>query len=119
MAVGDMLQIYDAGAKTYIWHNPLFEQRDDASFSLGVKKTKELHEGLTNLVAAGKTFSKVLFETHGEPGMLWLGGDPIQYFEFTGNQSWTDSHYDKLFPFDTKVIFGGCNVAEGDDGGNF
>src|SRR5260221_8511946 len=112
MAAGDMLQIYDAGAKTKIWHNQLFEPRDNASVSLGVKGVTALHEELTKLVTAGKTFSKVLFETHGESGMLWLGDDPIAYFSFSGDPKWTNANYDKLFPFDTKMIFGGCNVAE-------
>jgi hypothetical protein len=118
MAIGDMLQIYDAGAKTKIWHNSLFEPRSDASFSLGVKTEKELHEGLTKLVAAEKTFSKVLFETHGQSGIIFLG-DPIGYYSFSGDPRWTDSRYDKLFPFDTKIVFGGCNVAEGNDGWKF
>lgn len=119
MAVGDMLQIYDASAETLLWHNQLFEPRDDASVSLGVKSTKALHEELAKLVAAGKTFSRLLFETHGKPGMLKLGDDSILYFDFSGNPHWTDAHYDSLFPFATKVIFGGCNVAEGDDGWKF
>jgi hypothetical protein len=96
MAIGDMLQIYDAGAKTKIWHNSLFEPRSDASFSLGVKTEKELHEGLTKLVAAEKTFSKVLFETHGQSGIIFLG-DPIGYYSFSGDPRWTDSRYDSCF----------------------
>ncbi len=116
---GDLLQIYDSGVKTPIWHGQLFEARDDAAVALGVTTRKQLHEGLHKLIADGRTFSKVVFDTHGEPGLLWIGDDPVMYFEFWGNPNWRDAGYDKLFPFETKMIFGGCNVADGDNGWKF
>lgn len=119
---GDLLQIYDASARTWLWNNPLFERNDDASVSLGVNGTKELHEELAKLLAAGRTFARVAFQTHGESGMLWLGNEKrslVAYFDFTGDQAWRDAGYHKLFPSNTKMIFGGCNVAEGDNGWKF
>jgi hypothetical protein len=35
MAQGDLLQVYDAAAKTKLWHNQLFEPNDDAAEVLG------------------------------------------------------------------------------------
>lgn len=115
----DLLQIYDSGAKTKLWHNVLFEPRDEAAVSVGVTKVAELHVKLRELLAAGKTFSRLLVETHGESGILWIGRDPLAYFEFFGNEDWREAGYDKLFPGETKVVFGGCNVADGDDGWKF
>lgn len=76
----NLLQIYDAGAKTKIWHGDLFEKKDEASVSLGVKSRRELREELTKLVADGITFSRVVFQTHGRPGIIKIGDDPIPYF---------------------------------------
>jgi hypothetical protein len=119
MAQGDLLQVYDAAAKTKLWHNQLFEPNDDAAEVLGVTGISELHERLGKLVADRRTFSKVSFQTHGDSGRIKIGDDWLLYFEFLGNPAWRDAGYDKLFPFETKMIFGGCNVAEDDDGWKF
>lgn len=115
----NLLRIYDAGAKTKIWHNQLFEPDDDADADLGVRDTKELHRELGKLVANGRTFARVAFHTHGEGGRIWFGDDPLSYFHFTGDPAWHDARYDSLFPTTTKIIFGGCDVAAGDDGWKF
>jgi Domain of unknown function (DUF4347) len=77
--------------------------------------TDALLSALDNQVAKGSTFRRVVFSTHGAPGKIYIGDEPItpgvlrRYF----------GSYDRLFPSVTRMYFNGCNVADGDDGWEF
>lgn len=84
--------------------------------TLPCKSVAEVHTGLANLVAQGKSFRRVLFQTHGGPGRIWFDNDKIDAAllrkDFKGK-------YNSLFPTRTKMYFDGCNVADSSDGWDF
>jgi hypothetical protein len=79
---------------------------------LGVQNLRKVFE---NLAANELRFNRVLFQTHGGPGSIWFGNEPVTAnvlkTQFTG--------FSKLFPHPTRIYFDGCNVAEGGAGTNF
>jgi hypothetical protein len=75
---------------------------------LPVKDLAGLHSGLAQLVANKKTFRRVLWMTHGEPGSISFGDDTLSS---TTLSAFVGKGYEKLFPQPTKMYFSGCNVA--------
>lgn len=119
----------------------------DELYRLGVQGgAKGLWAALDRLVKEGRTFNKVIWQTHGDggrigftrdlvptgnatldafrkqyPGMLGnpdVQMDLIQYIDFM-NPKMLQAGYEKLFPMPTKMYFDGCNVADTDEGWKF
>jgi hypothetical protein len=118
--LSDRLYIYDAGDKL-LGDGP----HDADSHRLGITGgVKGLHQALGQLVNEGKTFTKVLWQTHGNAGLIRFKDKTTGDKSFIIAESWRGSEfigkgYEKLFPKPTKMYFDGCNVAEGDDGWRF
>jgi hypothetical protein len=128
----DKLHIYDAVDPA------LTLKRDGENFhDLAIwGGVPELRDALKKFVKEGKTFTKVLWSTHGKAGRIGLSraddhdevagytytpvdfDDSITYLSFIKDE-WTGQGYEKLFPLPTKMYFAGCNVAEGDVGWKF
>jgi hypothetical protein len=94
--------------------------RFDADLAIAVEGgIKGLKKVFDRFLAEGKTFKRVMFETHGYPGMIFFGDEKNNCqidsaeltAEFTG--------YDALFPKYTRMYFAGCNVAEDEAGWQF
>jgi hypothetical protein len=75
-----------------------------------------LHAGLASLLKQQKFFDRVLFQTHGDPHAIWFGDYPI--FASTWRLDFKNKYY-KLFPSHTKVVFDGCETAQGERGTKF
>ena len=71
---------------------------------------------LDDLVKAGSTFDRVLFETHGAPGLIAFGTVPIDAGWLLAAIS---NNYTQIVTANAKVLFNGCNVAEGAEGWKF
>jgi hypothetical protein len=78
-----------------------------------------LKEALASLAKSGDTFDAAVFSTHGNKGTIFLDKDGIDYSDLYVMMV-DDVDYSKLFPgHNTRILFGGCNVAESDKGGSF
>ena len=111
--------------KLYVYDKSSDIDRDQADgrfddemflFTLPIEKGwTQLIDELGNLVTKGWTFDRALFQTHGYPGGIMFGKDPVgvltvrKYFPA----------FAPLFPYPSKIYFDGCNVAEGGDGTDF
>ncbi len=71
---------------------------------------------LDGLLAAGTTFDRVLFETHGSPGRIYFG---TIYFDAGWMRAVIPRNYTRLTTANARVYFNGCNVAEGAAGWGF
>ena len=62
-----------------------------------------------------RTFNSVVVQTHGGPGRVWFGDEPlgagVLREKFVG--------FSAMFPRYTRLYFDGCNVAEGAEGTEF
>ncbi len=89
---------------------------DDDVLTIGIEAgVKTLIKVFENLAANELKFNRVLFQTHGGPGNIWFGDEPV-----TASVLKTKfASFSKLFPHPTRIYFDGCNVAEGGDGTNF
>ena len=78
-----------------------------------------LKEALAKLAEENATFDAAVFSTHGNKGKIYLGDDGIDYSDLYVMMV-DEVDYSKLFPgHNTRILFGGCNVAEGDNGWKF
>jgi hypothetical protein len=76
---------------------------------------KGLLEVFNQLLRTGQHFNRVVFQTHGSPGVIWFGDAA-----FTASGLKTHfQRYSPLFPTFTRIYFDGCNVAKGADGTDF
>ncbi len=73
----------------------------------------DLISGLDSLVG-GRTYNRILFETHGSPGRLYFGNRYIDAAWVTANM--LNRSYDTITPHSTRIYFNGCNVTEGSAG---
>ncbi|TWT10058.1 hypothetical protein [Reyranella sp. CPCC 100927] len=85
--------------------------------ALPVASKAELQSGLDKLVADGRTFERVLFQTHGNTGRIWIGEDVVRHTDW--QTTFAGRNYHRLFPAFTRVYFDGCLVADGDMGTAF
>jgi hypothetical protein len=76
----------------------------------------DLAPGLDRLKAAGQTFDRILFETHGSPGRIYFGDQYIDggWWRSAVSKGWTS-----IAAIGARVYFNGCNVAEGANGWSF
>lgn len=76
-----------------------------------------LRVALRDLVSAGKTFDRCLFETHGSEGQISFGHEALA---MSNIDSWlANQGYDRLFPHRSRIYFNGCNIADNDKGWDF
>lgn len=89
---------------------------DDDVLTIGVKfgvgNLRKVFEALSN---NNQTFNRVVFQTHGSPGNIWFGDDPVNA---TVLKTQFNS-FSQLFPHPARIYFDGCNVAEGGRGTDF
>jgi hypothetical protein len=110
-------------AKLYIYDSSSSIDRKQAAgrfsgqtgvHTLAASSVADLTSKLDALLAAGRTFDRVLFQTHGNSGTIFFNGDAIGKMKMV-----SFAKYSRLFPKRTKVYFDGCNVAEGRQGWEF
>jgi hypothetical protein len=75
-----------------------------------------LISALDSLVG-GRTYNRVLFETHGSPGRLYFGNASIDSAWVLANM--LSRNYDTITPGSTRIYFNGCNVTQGASGSAF
>ncbi|MFN8179249.1 MAG: hypothetical protein U0167_15060 [bacterium] len=90
---------------------------DDYVTTVGVGSKAQLLAELGGLVAANAYFSRVLVQTHGEPGCIKFDG--LRIYDTTLKADFAGRGFHKLFPLYTKIYFDGCNVANGSLGDGF
>lgn len=85
-----------------------------------VHSVSELKGLLRALVADNTSFDAAVFSTHGNKGVIHFDGDPLPWWMIYA-QFYNDKiDYSRLFPRNNaRILFGGCNVAEDDDGWKF
>src|SRR5438876_10462370 len=80
-----------------------------------IETEQDLIGRLDDLVRRGAGFERALFQTHGNPGGIWLGNDFVNDHELT--TSFSGGRYCSLLPrSNTRIYFDGCNIAEDPDG---
>jgi hypothetical protein len=111
------LYIYDASDR-------IDRSQADGRFSgeselltVGVGSIRELHQWLAKLVKEQYTFKRILFQTHGNSGMIFFNEVPITSGDL--RTDFTGKGYDLLCPDRAKIYCDGCNVAEGKEGWGF
>jgi hypothetical protein len=107
-----LLHIWDSGD----FRMRLLHKRTDAAKVISCADVATLLAALDALVSAGTTFDRVLFETHGGPGVIGFGDDAVVAATL---RSWIPRQYTKLVTGNARVYFNGCNVAEGPVGWQF
>jgi len=94
--------------------------RLDADLAIAVKGgIKGLKKLFDQFLAEGKTFKRVMFETHGYPGMIFFGDEKGNCQIDSDALTASFAGYDALFPNQTRMYFAGCNVADEDAGWGF
>ena len=89
----------------------------DADARIGVDSVAKLGAGLDQLVASRQQFKRVVFDTHGSEGKVWLGNEAVS--SDTWRTQLKGKGYERLFPFFSKMYFSGCNVSDDDVGWSF
>ena len=84
---------------------------------LPVSDGDKFADALDSLVSASSTFDRVLFETHGGPGLIEFGGKSITADWWRWAARWRK--YTRLTTAGARVYFNGCNVSEGPSGWDF
>ncbi len=83
---------------------------------LAVADGNDLAPALDRLVSSGARFDRILFETHGAPGLIFFGNRAI-------TAPWLlsvrDRNYTSLTSANARVYFNGCNVAQDKVGWQF
>ena len=103
------------------WDRRLGAWRETKSGQLAfdINSTAEFVKTMRSLVASGDTFDAAVFSTHGNKGMIFFGGEDVQDAGLYRLMQ-DEVDYGKLFPkFTSRILFAGCNVAEGDHGWRF
>lgn len=83
--------------------------------SVPISKVEELETALNDLLHTRKVFDRILFETHGYPGIIRFNGKSID------TNYWKEKagRYEFLTAPITRIYFNGCNVAENELGWKF
>lgn len=84
----------------------------DDVVTAAVESTEQLTSELKRLASLSATFDRVLFQTHGNKGMIFFGDTAVKADDFSGIVDGSEV----MFPTWTRVYFDGCNVADGDEG---
>ena len=82
-----------------------------------VLNVSEMRQALDDLLRANTRVDRLLVETHGAAGIIGIGADVISYSVVN---SWFGNRgYERMFASSARVLFNGCNVAEGENGWRF
>lgn len=84
---------------------------------LPVTSGTDLISGLDGLVNGSSAYDRILFETHGSPGRIYINGSYIDSAWVSANLA--TRNYRLLCPGSTRIYFNGCNVAESSSGWDF
>jgi hypothetical protein len=77
-----------------------------------------LRQALDELVKRNLTFSRALFETHGQSGAIFFAGQRID--GETWRNYFSGRGYERIFPYlRCHIYFNGCNVADDPNGWDF
>jgi hypothetical protein len=107
-----LLHIYDSSDPNIVETAEVRGVKDKIS----VVNASDLTKALDAAVAAGSRYDRILFETHGAPGVIAFGKDGIGADWLRGSIS---HNYTALTTANARVYFNGCNVAEGAAGWRF
>lgn len=110
-----LLHIYDDDD----WRIHIMTKRDDAQAAVPVQGGPlKLVEHLDAIVALRPPwrFNRVLFETHGLPGIIVFGGEGI---DARWMRALCGRGYETICEAGTRLYFNGCNAADGDAGWDF
>ncbi|MEK7722877.1 MAG: hypothetical protein AAB336_00875 [Acidobacteriota bacterium] len=83
--------------------------------SLPISNIDELQTALNDLLHERKVFDRILFETHGYPGIIRFNGKSID----TNYWKAKKGRYEFLTAQITRIYFNGCNVGEDEVGWQF
>jgi hypothetical protein len=112
------------GAMSFLGLLQIYDGDDEATVETagdrdGVSRSVAVHGGvagfvkaMSDLVADGRPYDRVVIETHGGPGVIKFNGESV--YDITLRDKFK-ADYRKLFPLYTRLYFNGCNVAEGGD----
>ncbi|WP_460935669.1 DUF4347 domain-containing protein [Spirosoma humi] len=82
-----------------------------------VTNFSEMQQALDDLLGANTAIDRLLVETHGSPGQIGIG---TQTIDSTVVDGWfANRGYERMFPSSARILFNGCNVAEGASGWRF
>lgn len=107
-----LLHIYDC-TDSSITHTAMVRNEGRR---LPVGTAEELVRGLDSFLTDGRTFDRILFETHGAPGQISLDGKSISADWWRPLKS---RGYSRLTTGNARIYFNGCNVAAGRSGWTF
>jgi hypothetical protein len=93
-----------------------FDDSDDV-MTIGVVSVKMLKIVFDQLVGNNQRFDRLLVQTHGSPGNVYFGGDPLNATVL--GSTFLGMGYEAVFPNYTRIYFDGCNVAAGSAGTQF
>ncbi len=85
--------------------------------TLLIGSIQELIDELIGFVNKRMVFDRVVFRTHGDTGVMWLGDDQIHSWDWSPLAD--KIKFSSLFPGPTKIYFDGCDLAKGETGTNF
>ncbi len=111
------LFIYDTGDEDNKDQAEERFSKHDMILRLPVANHGELTAGLDRLLAEGRKFDRVLFQTHGDAGSIKFGEDWLDQSYFSASLPSRGIH--DLFPFYTRIYFDGCEVGADDAGTDF
>jgi hypothetical protein len=64
---------------------------------------------LRSLKSAGTKIDRWVIETHGSPGAMYFGTDPVTWSQISGLAS---DGFDEMFESNARIFLNGCNIAE-------
>jgi hypothetical protein len=112
------LYIYDKSGFQDRWQaNGRFRSDDDDIVTLAVGSKQDALDGLDRLLSKGMVFDRMLIQSHGDHGLIWMGENQI--IDSDWKNDFGPGNYDKLFPAYARIYFDGCDVAEGGLGVEF
>lgn len=99
-----LLHIYDSSDSGILQT----ANRTIAEKKLPVPSVEALMGELDKVVASGKVYDRILFETHGKPGKILFNKQPVEvaYWERI------PTRYNSITAQYTRIYFNGCNVAD-------
>ncbi len=89
----------------------------DADLYLGADSVGALQSGLDRALAAGHTFRRVVFDTHGSEGSIYFGKGKLN--TGTMRKFLSARGYERLFPNYSRMYFSGCNISDDETGWRF
>ena len=123
MPYANLLHVYDADDSLIRNTAPHRSAHESDMKELPVSGgVKGLRRELDALVQGKWTFARAIFSTHGNSGYIFFGNEKGNKGINAGvlENQFKHRGYERLFPVpQTRMYFGGCNVAEGTEGWMF